>query len=109
MIRQGQETRFASEAAEEKEKLNSVDVSQPDVLVSVKPCSPLTIFAELVTEVDKAVEAFIVKRITETYPQHKLYVSTDNAEGRSRSEGVRSVSERRATKVNKSPTSRPGS
>ena len=26
------------------------------------------------TEVDKAVEAFIVKRITETYPDHKLSV-----------------------------------
>ena len=29
---------------------------------------------QLVTEVDKAVEAFIVKRITETYPDHKLLV-----------------------------------
>jgi hypothetical protein len=29
MIRKGQEERFASEAAAEKEKLNSVDVSVP--------------------------------------------------------------------------------
>ena len=29
---------------------------------------------KLVTEVDKAVEAFIVRRINESYPDHKLCV-----------------------------------
>ncbi|WVQ85962.1 hypothetical protein IAT38_008130 [Cryptococcus sp. DSM 104549] len=51
LIRTGQEKRFASEAATEDSKVNSVD---------------------LVTEVDKAVEKFIVEKITEAYPTHKF-------------------------------------
>ncbi|ODN83056.1 hypothetical protein L202_01281 [Cryptococcus amylolentus CBS 6039] len=51
LIREGQENRFASESTHEDEKLNSVD---------------------LVTEVDKAVEKFIVGKITEAYPDHKF-------------------------------------
>ncbi|UOH80197.1 hypothetical protein LQV05_002846 [Cryptococcus neoformans] len=51
IIREGQEKRFASESAQEDEKLNSVD---------------------LVTEVDKAVEKFIVEKIREAYPSHKF-------------------------------------
>lgn len=34
----------------------------------------LTEGMQLVTEVDKAVEKFIVERIREAYPSHKLYV-----------------------------------
>ncbi|WRT70753.1 uncharacterized protein IL334_007752 [Kwoniella shivajii] len=51
MIRAGQQKRFASESSNEDEKVNSVD---------------------LVTEVDKAVEAFITKKIKETYPDHQF-------------------------------------
>ncbi|KAL7420847.1 hypothetical protein Q5752_004800 [Cryptotrichosporon argae] len=51
MIREGQEKRFASESATELEKINSVD---------------------LVTEVDKAVEVFIVDKIKEAYPDHEF-------------------------------------
>ncbi|WVF68015.1 hypothetical protein IAT40_002777 [Kwoniella sp. CBS 6097] len=51
MIREGQRKRFASESANEAEKANSVD---------------------LVTEVDKAVEEFITKKIKETYPDHQF-------------------------------------
>ncbi|KAK4689250.1 myo-inositol-1(or 4)-monophosphatase, partial [Tremellales sp. Uapishka_1] len=51
MILEGQAKRFALDAAEEKEKVNSVD---------------------LVTEVDKAVEAFIVQKIKEAYPTHQF-------------------------------------
>ncbi|OCF34504.1 myo-inositol-1(or 4)-monophosphatase [Kwoniella heveanensis CBS 569] len=51
MIRDGQQKRFASESASEDEKVNSVD---------------------LVTEVDKAVEEFITKKIKETYPDHQF-------------------------------------
>ncbi|WVR08650.1 hypothetical protein IAU60_005708 [Kwoniella sp. DSM 27419] len=51
MIRQGQAKRFESESAAEAEKANSVD---------------------LVTEVDKAVEAFITKKIQDAYPQHQF-------------------------------------
>ncbi|KAI9637081.1 uncharacterized protein MKK02DRAFT_34123 [Dioszegia hungarica] len=51
MIRDGQAKRFASEAASEDAKLNSVD---------------------LVTEVDKAVQEFIEKAISEAYPEHKF-------------------------------------
>ncbi|GFZ49654.1 Inositol monophosphatase 2 [Saitozyma sp. JCM 24511] len=49
MIRAGQAKRFASQATTESTKSNSVD---------------------LVTEVDKAVEAFIYRRIKETFPDH---------------------------------------
>ncbi|WWC72630.1 uncharacterized protein I206_106594 [Kwoniella pini CBS 10737] len=51
MIRSGQQKRFSSESSNEDEKANSVD---------------------LVTEVDKAVEAFITKKIKETYPDHQF-------------------------------------
>lgn len=50
IIRDGQAKRFASQTGQD-EKANSVD---------------------LVTEVDKAVEAFIYKKITEAYPDHKF-------------------------------------
>ncbi|KAK1923256.1 hypothetical protein DB88DRAFT_494384 [Papiliotrema laurentii] len=50
MIRDGQAKRFETESGND-EKANSVD---------------------LVTEVDKAVEAFIYKRITDAYPEHKF-------------------------------------
>ncbi|WWC65234.1 uncharacterized protein I303_107851 [Kwoniella dejecticola CBS 10117] len=51
MIRAGQQKRFSSESSNEDEKLNSVD---------------------LVTEVDKAVEAFITKKIQGAYPDHQF-------------------------------------
>ncbi|WWC92364.1 uncharacterized protein L201_007321 [Kwoniella dendrophila CBS 6074] len=51
LIRSGQQRRFSSESANEDEKANSVD---------------------LVTEVDKAVEDFITKKIKETYPDHQF-------------------------------------
>ena len=50
MIRDGQARRFSQQSGT-KEKLNSVD---------------------LVTEVDQAVEAFLIKSIKEKYPDHKL-------------------------------------
>jgi myo-inositol-1(or 4)-monophosphatase len=50
MIRDGQAKRFSQDSAT-KEKLNSVD---------------------LVTEVDQAVEAFLIKSIETEYPKHKL-------------------------------------
>ncbi len=50
LIRDGQARRFA-ETSGTKEKLNSVD---------------------LVTEVDQAVEAFLIQSIQEKYPEHKL-------------------------------------
>ncbi|WVQ70781.1 hypothetical protein IAR50_000303 [Cryptococcus sp. DSM 104548] len=59
LIREGQENRFASESTQEDEKLNSVD---------------------LVTEVDKAVEKFIVGKITEAYPDHK-FIGEESYEG----------------------------
>ncbi|KIR37076.1 myo-inositol-1(or 4)-monophosphatase [Cryptococcus deuterogattii 99/473] len=59
IIREGQEKRFASENALEDEKANSVD---------------------LVTEVDKAVEKFIVERIRKTYPSHK-FIGEESYEG----------------------------
>ncbi|KAL0252599.1 hypothetical protein I308_101991 [Cryptococcus tetragattii IND107] len=59
IIREGQEKRFASESAQEDEKANSVD---------------------LVTEVDKAVEKFIVERIREAYPSHK-FIGEESYEG----------------------------
>ncbi|KAL1412654.1 hypothetical protein Q8F55_000401 [Vanrija albida] len=51
LIREGQAKRFASDAAHEDQKQNSVD---------------------LVTEVDKAVEDFLVGKITAAYPHHKF-------------------------------------
>ncbi|RSH79599.1 uncharacterized protein EHS24_009249 [Apiotrichum porosum] len=51
MIRVGQARRFACESAVEATKVNTVD---------------------LVTEVDKAVEASILKRISSAYPDHKF-------------------------------------
>ncbi len=50
MIRDGQAKRFSQDSTT-KEKLNSVD---------------------LVTEVDQAVEAFLIKSIEAEYPEHKL-------------------------------------
>lgn len=70
LIREGQERRFTSEASEDT-KLNSVDVSGPTLAGTLLPAS-LTV--QLVTEVDKAVEAFITKKIKEQYPEHQLCV-----------------------------------
>ncbi|KAK8850578.1 hypothetical protein IAR55_004497 [Kwoniella newhampshirensis] len=58
-IKAGQQNRFASESTSEKEKVNSVD---------------------LVTEVDKAVEKFIVEKISEAYPEHK-FIGEESYEG----------------------------
>ncbi|KAE8539910.1 hypothetical protein D1P53_003848 [Cryptococcus gattii VGV] len=77
IIREGQEKRFASESAQEDEKANSVD---------------------LVTEVDKAVEKFIVERIRETYPSHK-FIGEESYEGQQ-------ITDEPTWIVNQSPRSR---
>jgi len=58
MIRTGQQRRFDTEATQQ-EKVNSVD---------------------LVTEVDKAVEAFITQQIHNAYPDHK-FIGEESYEG----------------------------
>lgn len=70
MIEAGQARRFATEATQD-EKLNSVDVSSlPGPFGQAE--ARLVLMGQLVTEVDKAVEDFITRRIKAAYPDHKL-------------------------------------
>lgn len=72
MIKEGQAKRFSDDSSLDT-KANAIDVS---VFACRSRVSALTMCREqLVTEVDQAVEAFISKTISETYPSHKLCVS----------------------------------
>jgi hypothetical protein len=74
MIREGQEKRFATNATVDLKACN-VDVGYCSI------CDDMNWLLQLVTEVDKAVEAFITAKILEAYPDHMLYVNVEHMGG----------------------------